>query len=62
MGRQAKLKKIRREASEQVASPPQSQTDSDPTKFVQDLEKQGYQLLQSDPSPSLPARRVEPQL
>ena len=64
MGRKAKLKKVRRDASSDAASVPQpeSQVDRDPTKFVQQLEKQGYKLQQIDRSPEIPSQQQKPQL
>ncbi|MGK7877370.1 MAG: hypothetical protein AB4426_29955 [Xenococcaceae cyanobacterium] len=64
MGRKAKLKKIRREAIAQsgASSQSQNQTDSDPNKFVQQLERQGYQLGQIERSPELPEQRRKPQV
>ncbi|HEY9873218.1 MAG TPA: hypothetical protein V6D12_07265 [Candidatus Obscuribacterales bacterium] len=56
MGRNAKLKKIRREASSQpeLSNQPQSQPDLDPTQFVQELERQGYQLKKVEHCPEIP--------
>lgn len=62
MGRQAKLKKDRRDAK---LSPPSDSTpplDAEPTQFVQQLEQQGYHLQQAIRSPELPDQHVNPKL
>ncbi len=61
MGRKAKLKKIRKETVENPTSSDLTQAD-DPTKFVQQLRKQGYNLQQIQRSPELPNQKVEPQI
>ncbi|MBE9127329.1 MULTISPECIES: hypothetical protein [unclassified Coleofasciculus] len=60
MGRKAKLKKIRREMASQEPSEPE--VNSEPTNFVNQLEKQGYQLDQAERCPELPEQRKNPQL
>ncbi len=62
MGRKAKLKKIRREASAQKSSSAAAKTTYEPTNFVKQLEIQGYQLDRIKRSPELPDRRVDPQV
>jgi len=64
MGRKAKLKKVRREAppDDALVPQPEIEIDRDPTKFVQQLEKQGYNLQQVERSPELPSRQQKPQL
>jgi hypothetical protein len=64
MGRNAKLKKIRREASSQPESSHQSQIqpDLDATQFVHELEKQGYKLKKVEHCPEIPEERVKPRL
>ena len=59
MGRKAKLKKARRDASSDEASlsQPEMQADSNPTEFVRQLEKQGYNLQQVERSPELPSQQ-----
>ncbi|HEY9813763.1 MAG TPA: hypothetical protein V6D31_09535 [Candidatus Sericytochromatia bacterium] len=61
MGRKAKLKKIRKETVEPPTSLDLTQAD-DPTKFVQQLGKQGYNLQQIQRSPELPNQKVDPQV
>lgn len=58
VGRQARLKKIRQEASEQPPVP----ESSEPTQFVKQLERQGYNLKQIQRSPELPNDNPEPEL
>ncbi|MBD2744720.1 hypothetical protein [Coleofasciculus sp. FACHB-1120] len=58
MGRKAKLKQIRQSAQPS----PQSETNSDPNEFVEQLEKQGYQLGRIERCPEVPNRRVKPQM
>ncbi|HBB36116.1 MAG TPA: hypothetical protein DC064_31160 [Cyanobacteria bacterium UBA9273] len=62
MGRQAKLKRLRREVSSQPLPLPQPETNLEPTQFVKELEQQGYQLHKIDRCPSLPDSQVNPQL
>ena len=62
MGRNAKLKKIRREASSQSLSRQEEKTEFDSTHFVNQLEEEGYSLDEIKRSPSLPDTTVKPQL
>ena len=62
MGRNAKLKKMRREASSQPLSPQEEKTEFDSTHFVNQLEEEGYSLDEIKRSPSLPDKIVKPQL
>ncbi|MGK7914530.1 MAG: hypothetical protein AB4038_03155 [Prochloraceae cyanobacterium] len=62
MGRKAKLKKMRREASAKTSPSAAAKTTYEPTNFVKQLERQGYQLDRIKPSPELPDRRVDPQV
>ncbi|HBE20668.1 MAG TPA: hypothetical protein DEG17_24510 [Cyanobacteria bacterium UBA11149] len=62
MGRNAKLKKIRREAASQPLSLKQEKTEFDSTHFVNQLEEEGYSLDKIKRSPSLPDQTVKPQL
>lgn len=61
MGRKAKIKQLRRESSSQHSSS-QSQAETDPTKFVEHLEQQGYQLKKSDRCPDIPEKQNKPRL
>lgn len=68
MGRKAKRKKIRQQNKDNV----QSRSKYNPTEFVEQFEKMGYQLKidpQRQPetnrgniSPEIPQERIEPQL
>ncbi len=58
MGRKAKLKQVRHSAQPS----PQPETNSDPNEFVEQLEKQGYQLERVERCPEVPNQRVEPQM
>lgn len=63
MGRQAKLKKQRKQAQHQPeidSNPPPE--DADPTAFVKHLEKEGYQLKAAQKSPEIPDHSVKPQI
>ena len=61
MGRKAKIKKARKQASKQKCAQPQPKNDN--TKFVRQLERQGYQLKNNiQRSPELPDNKVDPQL
>ncbi|MCP2730311.1 hypothetical protein [Limnofasciculus baicalensis] len=62
MGRNAKLKKMRREASSQPLSLQQEKTEFDSIHFVNQLEEEGYSLNEIKRSPSLPDTTVKPQL
>lgn len=57
MGRQAKLKKIRKEAGVSDRS-----NNCDPNNFIDDLERRGYQLKQIQRSPDLPDNKIEPKI
>jgi hypothetical protein len=56
MGRKAKLKKIRK------TNPSQESTKSDPTQFVKELQRQGYELKQIERGPEIPETKIEPQI
>ncbi|ACK73546.1 hypothetical protein PCC7424_5197 [Gloeothece citriformis PCC 7424] len=58
MGKQSKLKKIRK--SQLTESQPQSQIV--PEQFVKNIEKQGYSLKKLERSPEIPGKRIEPQV
>ena len=58
MGKKAKLKKLRRELK---VNPP-TEKSPPPTRFVEQLNKLGYQLEQIERSPDVPAENIEPQL
>ena len=61
MGRKAKIKKARKQASKQKSAQHQPQNDN--TKFVRQLEIQGYQLKHNiQRSPELPDNKVDPQV
>jgi hypothetical protein len=63
MGRQAKLKKQRKQVQHQPENnsntPPE---EADPTAFVQHLEKEGYHLKAAQKSPEIPDHSVKPQI
>lgn len=54
MGRQAKLKQQRRQASENPKDSAAPPAHFDQTQFVQQLEHQGYQLQKTQQAPELP--------
>ena len=63
MGKQAKLKRQRQQAKQNPATEsPQPVEDSDPTKFVQQLEQQGYHLQETQSSPEIPTKDINPQI
>ncbi len=63
MGRQAKLKKQRKQAQHNpVINSTESQEDSNPQAFVKHLEKEGYSLKETQKSPEIPDNSVKPQI
>ena len=55
MGRQAKLKQLKRQASENPSKEALApKPDFTPTQFVQQLETSGYKLQQAQHSPEVP--------
>lgn len=58
MGKKAKLKKLRRE----LKANPSREKPSSSTKFVEQLNKLGYQFEQIERSPEVPNKNIEPQL
>lgn len=60
MGRQAKFKKMRKQADSQT--PAQFPEYLDSTQFVQQLTQEGYSIHQAQRSPELPSPRVNPQV
>jgi arginine repressor len=58
MGRQAKLKKLRQLLANKASQPQQTES----TEFVQQLQKQGYTLTQTQHSPDIPEDTTEPQV
>jgi hypothetical protein len=58
MGRQARLKKIRHNRDAQ----PPIQPESEPTQFVKELQRKGYNLKQIERSPELPNENPEPEV
>lgn len=58
MGKQARLKKIRQDSSGQ----PQPPSPTEPTQFVKQIQRQGYNLQQVQRSPELPDNNPEPQV
>ncbi len=58
MGRNAKLKKIRRDAPPPAAAPPVQPEES--TNFVREMDHQGYHLKQMIPAPDIPESQMEP--
>ena len=61
MGRKAKLKKIRQE-KKQSLSESQRIPKADSNQFIQELERQGYQLKRIERSPEIPEKRREPEV
>lgn len=62
MGRKAKLKQLKRQASENSATEV-SHPNFDNTQFVRELKQQGYDLKQMQQSPEVPDRnQPNPQL
>jgi hypothetical protein len=63
MGRQAKLKKQRKQAqNEPVVDSNTLQEKADSTAFVKHLEKEGYHLKAAQKSPEIPDHSVKPQI
>ena len=57
MGRKAKLKKARKSLSKENNV---MQNNSD--KFIQHVERQGYSLRKPQTAPSMPEKRIDPQV
>ncbi|MGB3401555.1 MAG: hypothetical protein WBA77_02575 [Microcoleaceae cyanobacterium] len=63
MGRQAKLKKQRKQAQNHpVTHSTESQEENNPQAFVKHLEKEGYSLKETQKSPEIPDNSVKPQI
>ncbi len=62
MGKQAKLKKIRKFPESDSEIQLQNSADSDPNLFVKHVEKQGYSLKQIKHAPEVPNKRINPQV
>lgn len=63
MGRQAKLKRQRQQAKQNpVTELSQPSEDSEPKTFVQELEQQGYRLQETQSSPEIPKKDINPQI
>lgn len=63
MGRQAKLKKQRKQTQNQPAVNAENVIEDDnPTAFVKHLEKEGYSLKETQKSPEIPDHSVKPKL
>ncbi len=63
MGRQAKLKKQRKQAqNEPTVNVENSEEENNPAAFVKHLEKEGYSLKESQKSPEIPDNSVKPKL
>lgn len=63
MGRQAKLKKQRKQAqNDPVIDSTGQQEDKNPKAFVKNLEKEGYSLKETQKSPEIPDNSVKPQI
>ncbi|MCU0533535.1 MAG: hypothetical protein MUD14_06535 [Hydrococcus sp. Prado102] len=58
MGKQAKLKKIRKSGQEESIT----QLPNDRDRFVEHIEKQGYSFKQIQHAPEVPTKRTEPQV
>lgn len=59
MGRNAKLKKLRKETQQDLTAKPKAQFDADPTHFVGELERQGYNLQQRNACPEIPQKEIQ---
>ena len=57
MGRKAKLKKARKYSSQENKV---MQNNSD--QFIQHIERQGYSLQKPQTAPSMPEKRIDPQV
>lgn len=55
MGKKAKLKQTRREESS-------TEHKTNPRHFVEDLQRQGYELKQVKRSPEIPQEKIDPQV
>ncbi|MGC9528072.1 MAG: hypothetical protein ACP5D7_21255 [Limnospira sp.] len=64
MGRQAKLKRQRRQQRQNppADSPTSRDQDTNPTHFVERLEKEGYRIKSGDRCPEIPEDGQQPQL
>ncbi len=62
MGRQAKLKKQRKQSQNEPVAPENSKEENNPTGFVERLEKEGYSLKSAQNSPEIPDNSVKPQI
>ena len=63
MGRKAKLKQARREGKKKSSSlSAKSKQNDNLNEFVQQIEKQGYQLQKIERSPEIPEHKIEPKL
>ena len=63
MGRQAKLKKQRKQTqADPVNNSTESPEENNPQAFVKHLEKEGYSLKQTQTSPEIPDHSVKPQI
>jgi hypothetical protein len=63
MGRQAKLKKQRKQAqNDPVINSTESQEENNPQAFVEHLEKEGYSLKATQNSPEIPDNSVQPKI
>ncbi|MBF2021586.1 MAG: hypothetical protein IGR93_16180 [Hydrococcus sp. C42_A2020_068] len=60
MGKQSKLKKMRKSGQEESIDRPPEPVDCD--RFVQDIEKQGYSIERIQRAPEVPTKRTEPQV
>jgi DNA-binding winged helix-turn-helix (wHTH) protein len=60
MGKQSKIKKIRKQQSTPSQTPTTENSDRD--RFIQNIEKQGYSFKQSQHAPEVPTKKVDPQL
>jgi hypothetical protein len=61
MGKQSKLKKIRKLAALETENLSHSEA-NDPNQFIKNLERQGYSLKRSQQAPDIPEKRVDPQI
>ncbi|NJK48513.1 hypothetical protein HC931_10285 [Candidatus Gracilibacteria bacterium] len=60
MGKQAKLKKIRKSGQEESITQLPEENDRD--RFIEQIEKQGYSFKQIQHAPEVPTKRTEPQV
>jgi hypothetical protein len=61
MGKQAKLKKQRKQNNHQLEDQP-LKSHLENTDFVRELQRQGYSLKKPESCPEIPQTKIEPQI